>query len=118
MLDKDTIAQLIADIGEDVFLRLSKQFLEETEHRLIALDAAWQSAAWPELARHAHSLKSTAQSFGLTETGLQARELQLAADHLNLPAVETALPKLLAITAAECAEFQRLREDLGSDRDG
>ena len=114
MLDKDTIAQLIADIGEDVFLRLSKQFLEETEHRLAALKAAWQSAAWADLARHAHSLKSTAQSFGLTETGIQARELQLAADHLDLDAVKTALPKLLAITATECADFQRMREELES----
>lgn len=118
MLDRTTIDQLIADIGGDVFLRLSLQFLEETTNRLAALRTARQAEAWPELARHAHSLKSTAQSFGLVETGILARELQLAADHLETDKVDAALPKLLAVTTEECAAFQGLRTELESHRDG
>jgi HPt (histidine-containing phosphotransfer) domain-containing protein len=118
MLDRTTIDQLIADIGEDVFLRLSLQFLEETANRLEALKTTRAAEAWPELARHAHSLKSTAQSFGLVETGVLARELQLSADHLETDKIDAALPKLLVVTAAECAEFQGLRGELESYRDG
>lgn len=116
MLDRATIDQLIADIGEDVFLRLSLQFLGETTNRLVALKAARQAEAWPELARHAHSLKSTAQSFGLVETGILARELQLAADHLETAQVDAVLPKLLVVTAEECAAFDGLRAELERDR--
>ena len=118
MLDRTTIDQLIADIGKDVFLRLSLQFLEETANRLEALKTTRAAEAWPELARHAHSLKSTAQSFGLVETGVLARELQLAADHLETDKVDATLPKLLAVTIEECAAFQGLRTELESHRDG
>jgi HPt (histidine-containing phosphotransfer) domain-containing protein len=117
MLDRTTIDQLIADIGKDVFLRLSLQFLEETSNRLLALVAARQREAWPELARHAHSLKSTAQSFGLIETGILARELQVAADHLETIRIDAVLPRLQSVTAAECSDFEGLRVELASHGD-
>ncbi|HEX9448431.1 MAG TPA: Hpt domain-containing protein [Dongiaceae bacterium] len=112
MLDKDVIAQLIADIGDDVFLRLSKQFLDETIERLETLLACRSQAAWSDLARHAHSLKSTAQSFGLPETGQQARLLQMAADNLDIAAVDAILPQLISIASAECDEFDVMRRGL------
>jgi len=112
MLDKDVIAQLIADIGEDVFLRLSKQFLDETLNRLAAMSDCRQREAWTDLARHAHSLKSTAQSFGLKGTGQQARDLQMAADNLDLPAIAKLLPPLLVVAREECREFGVMREEL------
>ena len=113
MLDKDVIAQLIVDIGEDVFLRLSQQFLDETLNRLSAMSDCHRRQAWTELARHAHSLKSTAQSFGLKGTGLQARDLQMAADNLDLAEIEKLLPPLLVVAADECREFAGLRQSLG-----
>ena len=76
MLDKNVIDQLIIDIGDDVFLRLSGQFLDETINRLALLASCREKEAWTDLARHAHSLKSTAQSFGLPETGQRARLLE------------------------------------------
>jgi HPt (histidine-containing phosphotransfer) domain-containing protein len=112
MLDKNVIAQLIADIGDDVFLRLSGQFLDETINRLAILASCRQSEAWKDLARHAHSLKSTAQSFGLPQTGEQAQLLQLAADHLDIAAVDTVLPQLIRITDEECREFAVMRQEL------
>jgi HPt (histidine-containing phosphotransfer) domain-containing protein len=112
MLDKDVIAQLIADIGDDVFLRLSKQFLDETTDHLKALAACREQESWGELARHAHSLKSTAQSFGLPETGQQARLLQIAADDLDIAAIDAVLPKLVEIAGVECREFDVMRKGL------
>lgn len=112
MLDKNVIAQLIADIGEDVFLRLSGQFLDETINRLATLASCRESESWSDLARHAHSLKSTAQSFGLPETGQQARDLQVAADHLEIAAIDAILPQLIRITDEECREFIALRQEL------
>jgi HPt (histidine-containing phosphotransfer) domain-containing protein len=112
MLDKDVIAQLIADIGDDVFLRLSKQFLDETMDRLKALTACREQESWPELARHAHSLKSTAQSFGLPETGQQARLLQIAADNVDIAAIDAVLPQLINCAGIECREFDVMRKGL------
>ncbi|HVJ43572.1 MAG TPA: Hpt domain-containing protein [Dongiaceae bacterium] len=108
MLDQAVIAQLIADIGDDAFIRLSRQFLDETGNRIVALTDARKAAAWGELARHAHSLKSTAQSFGLPETGAQARDLQVAADRLDIAAIDALLPRLIDTTGAECAMFEAL----------
>ena len=112
MLDKDVIAQLIADIGDDVFLRLSKQFLEETLNRLQSLQDCHQQKAWGDLARHAHSLKSTAQSFGLPETGQHARQLQVAADNRDIEGIEKMLPELIVRAEKECAEFDQMRREL------
>jgi HPt (histidine-containing phosphotransfer) domain-containing protein len=112
MLDKNVIAQLIADIGDDVFLRLSGQFLDETINRLATLASSREKEAWTELARHAHSLKSTAQSFGLPKTGEQARLLQLAADNLDIAGIDAILPHLIRITDEECREFVVLRQEL------
>lgn len=112
MLDRNVIAQLIADIGDDVFLRLSKQFLDETINRLATLASCREREAWSELARHAHSLKSTAQSFGLPETGHQSRLLQIAADDLDIAVIDEVLPKLINIAGAECREFEAMRDGL------
>jgi HPt (histidine-containing phosphotransfer) domain-containing protein len=61
-----------------------------------------------ELARHAHSLKSTSQSFGLQRTGRLAQSLQLAGDHGDLIAVDQLLPTLDEVAAVECREFEAL----------
>lgn len=112
MLDRTAITQLIADIGEDVFLRLSQQFLDETINRLAVMAASRDQEEWQDLARHAHSLKSTSQSFGLVGTGELARSLQMAADHLDIPAIDQALPQLIKTADGECQEFEQLRREL------
>ena len=112
MLDKNVIDQLIIDIGDDVFLRLSGQFLDETINRLALLASCREKEAWTDLARHAHSLKSTAQSFGLPETGQRARLLQIAADNLDIAGIDAILPQLIRITDEECREFAVMRQEM------
>lgn len=116
MLDRAVIAQLIADIGDDAFIRLSRQFLDETHQRVGAMTDAWKAADWRELGRHSHSLKSTAQSFGLPETGLQARDLQVAADRGDAEAIDALLPRLIETTTAECGLFEQLCRDMQARR--
>lgn len=112
MLNKDTISQLIADIGEEMFLRISRQFLDETLNRLATMAACRDREEWGELSRHSHSLKSTSQSFGLVETGNQARDLQMAVDHKDIKSVDLILPRLIKITDRECRELDSLCEEL------
>lgn len=110
MLDRVIIDQLIEDIGQDVFLRLAVQFLEETADRLASITACRDKAQWRELARHAHSLKSTSQSFGLQLTGRLAQALQIAGDQENLSAIDQLIPELIETVAVECREFDAMRE--------
>ena len=90
------------------------QFLDETINRLATLASCRESQSWTDLARHAHSLKSTAQSFGLPETGQQARLLQIAADNLDIAGIDVILPQLIRITDEECREFAVMRQELNS----
>lgn len=116
VLDQAVIAQLIADIGDEAFMRLSRQFLDETRHRIGAMIDARKAADWRELGRHAHSLKSTALSFGLPKTGLQARDLQMAADRGDIEAINALLPRLIETTTAECGLFEQLCKDMPTKR--
>ncbi len=106
MLDRAIINQLIADISEDVFLRLGRQFLEETAGRLASIKASRAAEQLTELARHAHSLKSTSQSFGLQRTGRLAQALQLAGDNRDQVTIDQLLPMLNEVAAEECREFE------------
>ena len=78
MLDKDVIAQLIADIGDDVFLRLSKQFLDETIERLETLLAChFRNSTCPyqplgALARQVQHLSPCARRGSQTLVGCRA----------------------------------------------
>ncbi|MDY0882514.1 Hpt domain-containing protein [Dongia soli] len=112
MLDRRVIEQLIDDIGQDVFGRLSRQFLDETTERIAAIKACRQGAEWKELARHAHSLKSTSQSFGLQQTGQLAAALQHAGDREQVALIEQLSPDLFAAATVECREFAELCDQL------
>jgi HPt (histidine-containing phosphotransfer) domain-containing protein len=112
MLDRRAIDQLIEDIGQDVFVRLSRQFLDETAERVTAIKACRQRAEWKDLARHAHSLKSTAQSFGLQQTGQLAAALQLAGDRGQVALIEQVTLDLFATATRECKEFAELCDQL------
>jgi HPt (histidine-containing phosphotransfer) domain-containing protein len=112
MLDRVIIDQLIEDIGQDVFVRLSGQFLDETAERLADITACRQAAQWRDMARHAHSLKSTSQSFGLQLTGRLAQSLQIAGDREDLSAIDLLIPDLIDTAAMERREFEALRDAL------
>jgi HPt (histidine-containing phosphotransfer) domain-containing protein len=112
MLDRRVIDQLIEDIGQDVFVRLSRQFLDETADRIAAIKACRQHAEWKELARHAHSLKSTALSFGLRQTGELAAALQHAGDRGEVASIDQLAPDLFAVATAESREFADLCDQL------
>lgn len=116
MLDRRVIDQLIADIGQDVFVRLSQQFLDETAIRIAAIRRCQDEKQWKELARHAHSLKSTAQSFGLQETGDLAAALQFAGDRGEVARLNPLIDDLSACAKRECAEFAALCHQLASER--
>jgi HPt (histidine-containing phosphotransfer) domain-containing protein len=116
MLDRRVIDQLIADIGEEVLVRLSQQFLDETANRIAAIKACQDEKQWKELARHAHSLKSTAQSFGLQETGDLAAALQFAGDLGEVARLGPLIADLTACARRECEEFAAFCDQLASER--
>jgi HPt (histidine-containing phosphotransfer) domain-containing protein len=110
MLDRVIIDQLIEDIGQEAFLRLSRQFLDETRDRLASITACREAAQWRDMARHAHSLKSTSQSFGLPRTGRVAQSLQVAGDQEDISAIDLLIPSLIDTAAIECREFEALQD--------
>lgn len=75
MLDRATLDQLAADLDAEVLADVLRQFAGETMDRLERIAAETDLAL---LAREAHTLKSTAGTFGAPTLAAAARALELA----------------------------------------
>ena len=76
-IDPTTFAELQASAGEDFTKELIDTFLEEAPVMLGELRAALAAGDADGFRRAAHSLKSNSQTFGATQLGALARELEL-----------------------------------------
>jgi PAS domain S-box-containing protein len=99
----DSLAETIG--GREALAELARTFLEDSERLLSELRRSVEEGRAEEVRRHAHTLKSTAASFGATELSDLCRELEARA---QAGAVDGAGDLLDAIDA----QFVRVRSTL------
>ena len=84
VIDKATFAELKQMSGEDFINELIEAFLDDGPNMLRNLQTALDAADVESFRRNAHSLKSNANTFGATELGALAKELEFMARENNL----------------------------------
>jgi HPt (histidine-containing phosphotransfer) domain-containing protein len=84
VIDKATFEELKQISGEEFINELIEAFLEEGPYMLQSMQAALNANDAETFRRNAHSLKSNANTFGATELGTLARELELMGRETNL----------------------------------
>ncbi|WP_207484774.1 hybrid sensor histidine kinase/response regulator [Arenibaculum pallidiluteum] len=102
LVDGAVLAQLAADLDPQVVADLTEAFLREAEARVHAMAAAGAEGDFGLLAREAHSLKSSAGTFGAAGLADSAREIERAckgAETDRAAALAAALPELGRRTA-------------------
>jgi HPt (histidine-containing phosphotransfer) domain-containing protein len=84
LIDKATFEELKQISGADFINELIDAFLEDAPTMLQNMQIALDVKDVESFRRNAHSLKSNAYTFGATELGTLAKELELMAREKNL----------------------------------
>lgn len=83
-IDKATFEELKQMSGADFINELIDAFLEDAPHMIQNMQTAITAGDVESFRRNAHSLKSNAYTFGATELGTLARELEFMGKENNL----------------------------------
>ncbi len=84
VIDKATFDELKQMSGEDFINELIDAFLDDAPNMLQNMQSALDSKDVESFRRNAHSMKSNANTFGATELGALAKELEFMAKENNL----------------------------------
>jgi len=84
VIDKATFEEIKQMSGEDFINELIDAFLDDAPNMLKNLQTALETKDVESFRRNAHSLKSNANTFGATELGVLAKELEFMAKENNL----------------------------------
>ena len=84
VIDQATFEELKQMSGDDFINELIDAFLEEGPNMLASMQIALDAKDVESFRRNAHSLKTNANTFGATELGSQARNLEYMARENNL----------------------------------
>jgi len=84
VIDKPTFEELKQISGVDFINELIDAFLEDAPQMIQSMRSALDAREVDSFRRNAHSLKSNAYTFGATELGTLARELEFMAKENNL----------------------------------
>ena len=84
VIDKATFEELKQMSGEDFINELIDAFLDDGPNMLQNLQAALEAGDVESFRRNAHSLKTNANTFGATQLGVLAKELEFMARENNL----------------------------------
>jgi HPt (histidine-containing phosphotransfer) domain-containing protein len=84
VIDKATFEDLKQMSGEDYINELIDAFLDDGPNMITQMRTAVASQDVESFRRNAHSLKSNANTFGATELGALAKELEFMARENNL----------------------------------
>ena len=103
-IDAATFAELQDTAGADFVGELVGTFLEEAPQMLAELRSALAEASAERFRRAAHSLKSNSNTFGATQLGQMARDLELG----GLVADSAPVDALQAAYEAAAAALQEL----------
>jgi CheY-like chemotaxis protein/HPt (histidine-containing phosphotransfer) domain-containing protein len=110
-IPRETFAAMAEEIGEDSVQEIAAVFVADTETRLALFDTLTTEADRRTIEREAHSLKSAAATFGLTELSATARDLEKSAHCIDATDYVTAVARLRELFAAARAA-QPLSESL------
>ncbi|MFC5358571.1 PAS-domain containing protein [Azospirillum himalayense] len=114
VLDMEVLQQLARDLDADLLADVIRQFVEETLERAERIDRGGAAAAdgnpadLAGLAKEAHTLKSTAGTFGARDLSAAARALELAC-RSNAVGEVTSLCRDIPRLTREAVEAYRLR---------
>ncbi len=84
IIDQSTFEELKQMSGEDFINELIDAFLDDAPNMISQMQAAITTRDVESFRRNAHSLKSNAHTFGATELGALAKELEFMAKQNNL----------------------------------
>jgi len=84
VIDKATFEELKQMSGADFINELIDAFLEDGPHMIRQMETALAARDIESFRRNAHSLKSNANTFGATELGTLAKELETMGKEKNL----------------------------------
>ena len=84
VIDQATFEELKELSGADFINELIDAFLEDGPHMIQDMQAALKTKDVDSFRRNAHSLKSNANTFGATELGALAKELEFMGRDNNL----------------------------------
>ena len=84
VIDKATFEELKQMSGEDFINELIDAFLDDAPNMLHNMETALAAKDVESFRRNAHSMKSNANTFGATELGSLAKELEFMAKENNL----------------------------------
>src|SRR4026207_1932124 len=84
VIDKATFEEIKQMSGEDFINELIDAFLDDAPNMFRNMHAALDAKDIESFRRNAHSLKSNANTFGATELGALAKELEFTARENNL----------------------------------
>jgi len=84
VIDKGTFEELRQMSGADFINELIDAFLDDAPHMIQNMRSALEANDAESFRRNAHSLKSNAYTFGATELGALARELEFMGKENNL----------------------------------
>ncbi|MGZ9222788.1 MAG: Hpt domain-containing protein [Anaerolineales bacterium] len=104
VIDKATFEELKQMSGADFINELIDAFLDDGPNMINQMQTALAAKDVESFRRNAHSLKSNANTFGATELGALARELELMGKEKNLDIGN----RLEVLNAA----FRRVAEEL------
>lgn len=106
-LDRAILDRLAIDVGADTVAPLMRGFIEETTTRIQRMIAAHETNRLTELARDAHSLKSSAETFGAVALGVLAGEIEKAAAEGHTAELAVPMQRLPAFAHATLEAFRR-----------
>jgi histidine phosphotransfer protein HptB len=108
VIDQATFEELKQMSGEDFINELIEAFLDDGPNMLNNMQTALETKDVESFRRNAHSLKSNANTFGATELGVLAKELESMARENNLD-ISDRLEKLKQAFSMAASELKEMR---------
>ena len=105
-VDRKVLQQLADDIGQEMLPVVISVFIEEVGEQLGQLRPLYERGDWAQLARVAHSMKSSCGSYGAMPSYQQVMALEMACKQADageagrqLQELEDSLPQVLSFLA-------------------
>lgn len=98
--DKDFLKELV-----DIFLEQIPDFVQK-------IAASFETENWPVLAREAHTAKSSAMTFGMDDTGVLLKKIQLDCEANQFENVPDMVKQVIQQLEAAVPELESLKNSL------
>ncbi|MFB2863316.1 Hpt domain-containing protein [Aeromonas sp. MdU4] len=103
-VDRKVLQQLAEDIGQEMLPVVISVFIEEVGEQLSQLRPLYEQGEWGQMARVAHSMKSSCGSYGAMTSYQQVVALEMACKQADageaerqLQLLEASLPQVLSL---------------------